>query len=574
MGGSLAAGSRFQIRESNGGNFMKNLRTLSMIVAGMLLAVPMLQGCGEETVSTAGGESQASTQSQTGENSTAEEGPYQKGDYTLPISEEGVTLRWMGRDSEDAGTSFTTGKSIIWDEIQKQTNITIEWDVIPNQEYQQVMQIRLSSKTDLPDIICIQGQSDGSTVSKYYDEEVLYPLNDLIADYAPNLQQVFEDYPEYKDTITLPNGDIPAIASEVASSPYRASCMIIRQDWLDKLNLESPKNVDELYDVAKAFMENDPNGNGEADEFGIMANGYKAMWQIGMGFGLSLMPSNGWQYMDGELTYAFTTPEYKEYLTWMNKAYNDGLFPSDFQTADGNIYQQRIANNTLGILGRDGVKQFIDLNDPEKSTQQNNPGSLWRPIIFEADETHKLVVPSEPLASIWRSFGITQNCTDKVAAIRLFDYLVAGEGRTLNNYGIEGLTYNMVNGVPVSTEAWKETAEPGEFLGGGYSPSMKVDTDYMGFMETKYLKDDPEMMEWSLGLLDRILEDVTVPYQASLPSVEDSKRLSSIYAELNTYRDEMYMKFITGEASLDAYDEYVENCKKLGCDEIKEIYTK
>ena len=32
------------------------------------------------------------------------------------------------------------------------------------------------------------------------------------------------------------------------------------------LNLETPKNVDELTEVFRAFKTGDPNGNGEADE--------------------------------------------------------------------------------------------------------------------------------------------------------------------------------------------------------------------------------------------------------------------------------------------------------------------
>ena len=40
----------------------------------------------------------------------------------------------------------------------------------------------------------------------------------------------------------------------------------VRQDWLDKLGLKAPQNVDELYTVLKAFRDRDPNGNGKKDE--------------------------------------------------------------------------------------------------------------------------------------------------------------------------------------------------------------------------------------------------------------------------------------------------------------------
>ena len=45
----------------------------------------------------------------------------------------------------------------------------------------------------------------------------------------------------------------------------------IRQDWLDKLRLKVPTNVDEWYTTLKAFKTRDPNGNGKADEIPFTA---------------------------------------------------------------------------------------------------------------------------------------------------------------------------------------------------------------------------------------------------------------------------------------------------------------
>ena len=41
---------------------------------------------------------------------------------------------------------------------------------------------------------------------------------------------------------------------------------MIRQDWLDELGLSMPETQDELVEVLKAFRDQDPNGNGIADE--------------------------------------------------------------------------------------------------------------------------------------------------------------------------------------------------------------------------------------------------------------------------------------------------------------------
>jgi putative aldouronate transport system substrate-binding protein len=51
----------------------------------------------------------------------------------------------------------------------------------------------------------------------------------------------------------------------------RRLALFIRQDWLDKLNLKAPTTLDEFMAVAKAFTENDPDGNGKNDTYGFGA---------------------------------------------------------------------------------------------------------------------------------------------------------------------------------------------------------------------------------------------------------------------------------------------------------------
>lgn len=549
---------------------MKKVKSATLLTCIALLVSAVMGSCNTKPATSSGTPDTSSTAS---EIVIPGSDKYEKGDYTLPISKEGVTLRWMGRDSETAGTSFLTSTSLIWEEAQKKTGITIEWDVIPNEEYAEVMAVRLSSHKDLPDIICLQGQSDGSFLSKYYDEEVITSLTTLINDYAPNIKKVFEDYPGYKNALTLPCGDVAALG-DLSATFYRTKGIIIRQDWLDKLNLESPTNMDELYEVAKTFVEKDPNGNDQKDEFGIQAVNAKELRQLGMGFGLSLISGSGWSVHDGELVYEFISPEYKEFLTWMNRAYSDGILPSDFQSADGDVFTQRQTNNTLGILGRNYISSMVGMNDPNGTLKKNIPEAVWRAVDFVEDDTHKLAIPTEPLATIWRSYGITTACKDQVAAIRLLDYMFAGEGQILNSSGIEGVTYNMVNGVVVPIPNWQETVAAGTFLGDSYAPKMITDTNYLGFMEAEYLNNDEQLKKWSLDIIESIKEKAYQPFQPSIPSLEDGTKLSKIYADLNTYVDEMYIKFITGETSLDQYDNYVANCKELGCDTAKEIYMK
>ena len=51
--------------------------------------------------------------------------------------------------------------------------------------------------------------------------------------------------------------------------PLSRQGLIYRKDWADNLGLSAPKTVDEFYEMARAFSEDDPDGNGKNDTIGL-----------------------------------------------------------------------------------------------------------------------------------------------------------------------------------------------------------------------------------------------------------------------------------------------------------------
>lgn len=553
-------------------------KRIALFIAVIMMVAVFLPACGKTEkaptsdapdTSTSKVESKEEAKEESKE--TAAEEKYEKGDYTLPIVEEETVIRWMGRDSEEAGTSFLTSPSIVWDEVQKRTGITVEWDVVPNQEYREIMGLRLASKQDMPDIISLAGQADGSTMAQYFEEGVLMPIQDLIADYCPATTQVFEEYPEYRMAVTLPTGEIVGLG-DLTASTFRTKGVSIRKDWLDKFDLEPVHTMDELFDAAKIFVENDANGNGEKDEIGIVAGAAGEYRQLGMAYGLSLVSGSGWSVRDGVVTYEYTLPEYKDFLTWMNRAYNEGILPKDFQTAKGEQQNERIASGVAGIRGRDYITSFMNWNNPTDSVQKNTPDAVWMPVDFHDTDGYTVAVPREPTASIWRSYCVTNYCENPVVAVRLLDYVFAGEGRYLSTAGQEGVTFNWVNDKIVGVPNWRETVTAGTFMGDSYSPKITGDAQQLGALESEYLNADPELKQWSEEVMQPIADISYPPFQPAIPTVENGAIISRLSGDMNTYRDEAFIQFVMGERSLDDFDTYVEEINSLGAVEIQAIY--
>lgn len=107
----------------------------------------------------------------------------------------------------------------------------------------------------------------------------------------------------------------------------------INVEWLDKLNLDKPTDIDSLYKVLKAFKEGDPNGNGIADEiplFGSEAAGlctHVVDWLINMFEYYNPARSTN-VGEDGKVYLSYTADGYREGLKFVNKLYSEGLLTS------------------------------------------------------------------------------------------------------------------------------------------------------------------------------------------------------------------------------------------------------
>ena len=127
---------------------------------------------------------------------------------------------------------------------------------------------------------------------------------------------------------------------------------MFRQDWLDKLGLEAPKTTEDLYKVAKAFTEQDPDGNGQADTWGITIPKWGALGSnspydmIETWYGAG----NRWTERDGKLIPSFETEEFIEANRFVKKMVDEKLINPDFATFDGTKWNEPFFNGKGGII--------------------------------------------------------------------------------------------------------------------------------------------------------------------------------------------------------------------------------
>ena len=161
--------------------------------------------------------------------------------------------------------------------------------------------------------------------------------------------------------------------------------------------------------------------------------------------------------------------------------------------------------------------------------------------------------------------------------VEWFDQRYTEEGIMMRNFGVEGLTYNMIDGKPVYTDLITKNEEGlsmavalAKYTQAGYpSPGICEHPDY----HSQYMY-RPEQQKG----LEMFNTDVATASQNMLPPVvatpEESKELANITTELDTYISEKTIAFITGVESLENFDEFVKNLENLGVNRAIEIQQK
>ncbi|TDF99510.1 extracellular solute-binding protein [Paenibacillus piri] len=458
-------------------------------------------------------------------------------------------------------------KMDVFVKLEEKTNVHIDWDNPPAENFKERVNLVMASG-DLPDMIV---QTPITEVLKYAQMGAIIDLNDLIEKNAPNLTALMKKYPNIKKWISTPEGKIyylPRLyADDESSRPSRINNPLqIRQDWLEKLNLKEPVTTDEWYTVLKAFKEKDPNGNGKMDEIPYSTNG--------IGFVRNL--SRAWDVEDTfyipkgskEIRFGPIEDRFKEALTWINQLYKEGLLDKEFATNDEKAFQSKVSQNLVGsyrgLLGGH-LRAF------NETLPKTIPG-------FKLVGTIPMKGPHgdqrEPLGGIVGGAHtvITKSNKNPAEAVKWLDYFYGPEGSAFLSFGPEeGKTF---------------TKEPG----GRYHYSDFVQKNPNGMSAKQAIGTfSPIQSAWPvLHHPDTTLEmnpsfnvdamNKIAPYALDgIPELgfkkEDDEVRRQVMNDVQTYVDEMIIKFIMGNEPLSNWDAYVKRVKSMGIDKVLKIYN-
>lgn len=238
-------------------------------------------------------------------------------------TDEKLELKWLGCPT-NAGSSEGTLPELL---LEEKFNVEIkpyfyEWDGQFNDKKTMLM-----AGGDIPDLIY-----EMDPINMFYDVDQDFIVEvpyETIEKYAPTYFNYVKEtapasilYGRYDGK----NWGVPNLSS---SAKY-SQATVYRKDWLDKLGLEVPETLDEYHDVLYAFANNDPDGNGKKDTYGLSVDGALFQWYFPHVFlAYGILPFD-WQEVDGEIVYGGTREECKEVLSLLATWYKEGIIHPDF----------------------------------------------------------------------------------------------------------------------------------------------------------------------------------------------------------------------------------------------------
>lgn len=545
-------------------------RLLSIVLAGAM-AVGTLTACGSKPV-----EQQESKQESKQESEQESKQEVSASAVVSEAEDEGITYPIEGDvtltlaivqeanvTSGGAKDLFETPFGKAW---QENTGVNIEVLQLADNNAMNL----LFAGGEIPDLVWFgfQGSYSGGA-AKAIKDKVVEPLNDYV-EYLPDMMAALESNPDFLKATTTDDGDIIGGPFVRADEKLKTSSgMMIRQDFLDEVNMEIPKTPDELYTVLKAFK----------DELKVESPLSARLWwlqSIGLNHGLftspfGLVKANLYQE-NGEVRWGYYEQEYKEVLAWLNKLYTEGLMDPNFATIDNATHNANFMNGISGmtISSNGGISTFI--NTMKEADPDFNVSGVGPLVAKEGD-----VALSTHYDNAVTGFYLTMSptCKDKEAAAKFINYGYTEEGQMLMNFGIEGESYTMVDGYPTYTDVIMKNPD-GLNISQAMAQYQRAWSNGPFLQKEEYVE-QYYVLEQQKQALDVWSVSDAIKYQ--LPAVviaeEDAAGLSKLKADIDVYIGEMLVKFVTGQVSLDAFEtEYLPTLKKMGIETVISMYQR
>lgn len=497
----------------------------------------------------------------------------------LPIADSQVTLTFTGMNMNSTRVG-RYDETDMMKKLEADTNVKIVWNMIPQASWKEKKNLMIASG-EYPDGFMGPMSLTADEAQQLGADGVLIPLEDLIREYAPNIQRIIDANPAYKAQVTSPDGHIYALSAWQDMGFDSLSCAVINKTWLDKLGLDVPETTEEFYQALKAFKDNDMAGNGKTVPFSFLYQESADLnrevkrefeW-VFLAFGVPETPTHIMIEDNGSIIFTAEQEGFKEAIQYLHRLYKEGLIDQEVFSQDRTMLTNKIRQMQVGTYTDYRLKSSM-------ASEEIQDNFTFLPALKGPNGDRRWLRAKAGMSD--GAFALTNKCKNPEVAIRWLDNINSEENSIQMLYGM------------FKEEGWNKSealipspAQPGKWTGNtNLRPSDVNPSDWPwsapigsspvvvpNEVINKYIADRPNNVAKAEACA------VYRPYLTKYPynyafrfTLDEIEELNLIQTDLVNYVFKTEAKWIADGGVEKDWDSYLKQLKNLGVDRYKELY--
>lgn len=486
-------------------------------------------------------------------------------EISYPVDNDVTLVMWRVLDQDIVGAGYTSSN----DTPGVQNWITGSGIKFEIKEFADNDSMLLAlAADDLPDLFILDyNLYSGGVIGMVNDGLTIEITEEMVMENAPDYWAVLNSQPLYRQYVTQLDCKMYNMSSLIfePNSIYRFwQQLTYRGDLLEKYGKTVPATNEEFRDLLIFARD-----NMEGIEIPFVMDAAHLTTFVESGYCSSaygLVAPLDYQ-TDGVFHVGYYDPEYREVMRFMNDLYQEGLISPDFASMDQATAQSAFTNGTALVICTNNSR----MSTLKDAVAQDGGYMVGGPVLHGADQEAAYYSFADPYINSTFSVFITPESKHPELCMQLINYLYTDEGNIVRNYGVEGKSFEYVDGVPTYTEY--VTNNPN-----GYSADSMIRTEalinwpgiHAGPMLAARHPEQSQLDSYILQEASSKPDEHVIVYTGVM--AENLDEYTDLWTDIRTYILECRTKFIAGEMNLDAdFDAYRETLKSMGIERVIEI---
>jgi len=429
---------------------------------------------------------------------------------------------------------------------------------------------------DLPDVMLV----DREIFNQLVDNDLIADLTEVYEKTASEgIKEIYGSYGDFLLEQVKVDGKIMGLPMTNIGNQHQL--LWVRKDWVDKVGAELPTTLDEVWDLARTFVEQDVSGTGKTGGFVMDQNAmnFSPVFAVYNAF-----PAQWIKNKDGQIVYGSVQPEMKAALADLSERYKEGLIDKQFAVRSNEEKEALVINGQVGMLFN---PWWIGYTNYKESIKQN-PEAEWVAVSAPVDDAGKFkTVRQDPIGggivvvkkdyphpeAIMKSINLTTDflysLTEDAVQYKKEhpDELLTDNSRWNNDPTQIPMQVDYDDVLKRYYEDIMQAAESGD------ESSIQEDriVSLRAYLEFKEKGNDVDVNTYG-----EYLSRIEGQREANNPNLEvipgafygTTETMKLKWANLKKMEEETILKIIMGEAGLEAFDTFVETWHRTGGDEI------